>query len=168
MFTRILVPTDFSGQSDAALDYARAIAGKFGSTLYLLHVIEAPFVSGALGSEAFIGDTPAAQMELIQESQTRLSHRITPADRTRFNATGEIVSGTTAHSIVEYAAERGIDLIVMGTHGRSGVAHLLMGSVAERVVRTAPCPVLTVCRESGLRQPELLDAVSNLIAVDAE
>jgi nucleotide-binding universal stress UspA family protein len=168
MFANILVPTDFSASSDAALGYAREVAAKFGSTLYLLHVVEAPFVSGPLGSEAFVADTPAAQVHLIQEAQARLGHRLTPADRRRFAATGEIVSGTTARSIVEYAGERGIDLIVMGTHGRSGMAHLLMGSVAERVVRSAPCPVLTVRDASRLRQAELFDAVPDLVAVDAK
>ena len=60
------------------------------------------------------------------------------------HGTTEIIAGTAAKAIAEYARDRGMDLIVMGTHGRSGVAHVLMGSVAERVVRTAPCPVLTV------------------------
>jgi nucleotide-binding universal stress UspA family protein len=144
MFTRILVPTDFSEPSDAALDYARAMAAKFGSTLQLLHVVEAPFVSGPFASEVYVSEMPAVQMELFEDAKARLGHRLTPSDRARLHATSEIICGGSARSIIDYAAERGIDLIVMGTHGRSGMAHLLMGSVAEKVVRGAPCPVLTV------------------------
>lgn len=144
MFTRILVPTDFSEPSDAALEYARTLATKFGSTLHLLHVVEAPFVTGPLGTEVFIAETPAVQAELFEDSERQLAARITAHDRARFNATTEVVAGTSARTIIDVANERGIDLIVMGTHGRSGMAHLLMGSVAEKIVRNAPCPVLTV------------------------
>jgi hypothetical protein len=65
-------------------------------------------------------------------------------DAVEFHATADAVIGTPAWAIIEYAEAHDIDLIVMGTHGRGGMSHLLMGSVAERVVRTAPCPVLTV------------------------
>jgi nucleotide-binding universal stress UspA family protein len=144
MFTHILVPTDFSEASDAALEYARAVAARFGSTLHLLHVVEAPFVTGPMGTEVFITESPAVQAELFEEAQVRLAARVTEHDKGRFHTTTEIVSGTTARTILGYASERGINLIVMGTHGRSGMAHLLMGSVAEKIVRNAPCPVLTV------------------------
>jgi universal stress protein A len=143
-FTRILVPSDFSAASDAALEYARIVAAKFGATVYLLHVIEAPFVTGPLGTEAYITDVPAVQQELFDDAKARLAHRVTADDRTRFNVVTDTYGGTSARTIVDYANEHGIELIVMGTHGRSGMAHLLMGSVAERVIRTAPCPVLTV------------------------
>jgi nucleotide-binding universal stress UspA family protein len=79
----------------------------------------------------------------------RLEDRLTADDRTRLNAhTALETSDRPAEAIVDYARQAGIDLIVMGTHGRSGMSQLLVGSVAERVVRTAPCPVLTV------KQPE--------------
>jgi nucleotide-binding universal stress UspA family protein len=157
MFTRILVPTDFSEPSDAALDYARVLAGRFGASLHVLHVIETP---GAMMSpEVYIADSPEVQAQLFEHAKDRLQHRVTPNDRTRHGATTEIVSGPSARSIVNYATERGMDLIVMGTHGRTGVAHLLMGSVAEKVVRDAPCPVMTVRRAPAAkaRVPEQLE-----------
>lgn len=142
MFTRILVPTDFSEPSDAALDYARELAGMFGASLHVLHVIETPVA--VMSPEIGIVDSPELQAQLFVDARDRLQLRITPNDRTHPSATIDIIWGTSAHSIVNYATERGIDLIVMGTHGRGGVAHLLLGSVAEKVVRHAPCPVMTV------------------------
>ena len=146
MFSRILVPTDFSEPSDAALAYARVLAEKFGASLHVLHVFESPFVAGAVSPEVFVDDSPAVQAQLLEEAKNRLQHRVSAADRANYAATTEIVGGHSARAIVDYAIERKMDLIVMGTHGRSGVAHLLMGSVAEKVVRTAPCPVMTVRR----------------------
>lgn len=113
---RILVPTDFGQASDAALAQARELAAALGASLHLVHVVE----------DAERADALAASLEAALGHQTAL------------------LSGPTARTIVEYAADRAFDLIVMGTHGRTGVAHLLLGSVAEQVVRTAPCPVLTV------------------------
>jgi nucleotide-binding universal stress UspA family protein len=148
MFATILVPTDFSGPSDAALEYARGLAATFGASLHVLHVIEAPYASGALGTGAVNDETPALYAELFERARAALARRVSASDRTRLNATTEIVTGRTDTRIIEYAVERGIDLIVMGTHGRQGMAHLLMGSVAEKVVRAAPCAVMTV-RGSG-------------------
>lgn len=156
MFTRILVPTDFSAPSEAALEYARILAAKFGASLHLLHVLEDPYVHGAFGpvSEMYAGaDAPATRAALLRDAQERLAHRITPADRARFRATTEVVVGSSDRMIVEYAGDNGFDLIVMGTHGRTGLAHMVMGSVAEHVVRSAPCPVLTV---HSAPQPEVL------------
>ena len=153
MITRILVPTDFGEPSEAALDYARVLAGTFGASLHVLHVLDTPFAAGAVSPEGFIADSPAAQARLFAEAHDRLQRRVTPSDRTRHSARTEIVTGTTAESIVNYARERGMDLIVMGTHGRSGLAHLLSGSVAQKVVRTAPCPVMTVRRAPAARIP---------------
>jgi nucleotide-binding universal stress UspA family protein len=158
MFARILVPTDFSQPSDAALAYARALAARFGASLHVLHVFESPFTAGAVSPEVFVDDSPAVQAALFDEAKNRLQHRVTARDREHHAATTEIVAGRSAPAIVNYAAERKMDLIVMGTHGRSGIAHLLMGSVAEKVVRTAPCPVMTVRRApaAGGQVPEPL------------
>jgi nucleotide-binding universal stress UspA family protein len=142
--TRILVPTDFSEPSEAALDYARAIARQFGATLHVLHVVEAPFVTGPFSAEMYIPEAPSVQAELIQDATLKLARRVLPSDKARYGATKEIIVGLAAKTIVQYAGEQKFDLIVMGTHGRTGLAHLLMGSVAEHVVRAAPCPVLTV------------------------
>lgn len=141
---RILVPTDFSAAADAALDFARTIAATFGASLHLLHVFEDPFVPGAFGVDTYAPIPPATHAALFDDAKARLAHRLPAADLARFHGTTEIVNGISALTIVEYASEHAIDLIVMGTHGRTGMAHLLIGSVAERVVRTAECPVLTV------------------------
>jgi nucleotide-binding universal stress UspA family protein len=142
--SHILVPTDFSPTSDTALDYARDIAARFGASVQLLHVLQDPFVNGPLVTEAYVTETPGVRTTIMEDAKTRLAHRLTARDREAFAARGEVVFGRDAETIVDYAADRGIDLIVMGTHGRTGMAHLLLGSVAERVVRTAHCPVLTV------------------------
>jgi nucleotide-binding universal stress UspA family protein len=144
MFTRILVPTDFSEPSDAALEYARALAEKFCASLHLLHVIEPGYATGAFSNEACVAEAPGAYEMLVKEAQAKFASRVFPSDRARHRVTTEAMTGVSAATIVEYAADQNMDLIVMGTHGRTGLAHLLMGSVAEHVVRTAPCPVLTV------------------------
>jgi nucleotide-binding universal stress UspA family protein len=145
---RILVPTDFSVQSEAALAYARAIAERFGASIHLLHVLEDPYATSAYATEVY-GYRPTGLKETWQKNaEEKLGSALSQADRTRFGATTAVIFGRPAAAIVEHAGQHGVDLVVMGTHGREGVTHLLLGSVAERVVRTAPCPVLTV-RESG-------------------
>jgi nucleotide-binding universal stress UspA family protein len=143
MFKRILVPMDFSPPSDAALEYARNVAARYGASLHLLHVAEDPY-RAFYTAEVYVPEIEGLREEILTDTEQRLKERVRPSDVTEFHATAESVIGSPAGSIVEYAAGRDIDLIVMGTHGRGGMAHLLMGSVAERVVRTAPCPVLTV------------------------
>ena len=141
--TRILVPTDFSATADAALDYAYVLAERFGASIELLHVLDDPFVADGMAAEAYISEAPVLRSAMLREAQERLRHRVTPREGVTHIDT-EVLFGHGARTIAEYAAERGVDLIVMGTHGRTGFAHLLLGSVAERLVRTAPCPVLTV------------------------
>jgi universal stress protein A len=153
MFTRILVPTDFSEPSDAALEYARTLAAKFGASLHVLHVVEDQFVTGPFGAAMYVPNTPVTLSYLLSDAHERLSHRVSADDRSRFRATTEVIVGTAARTIANYAADNGYDLIVMGTHGRTGLAHVLVGSVAEHVVRDAVCPVLTV---HALPEPALL------------
>ena len=141
---RILVPTDFSETSDAALDYAYLLAERWAASVQLLHVLDDPFVSEGLAAEAYIAEAPTMRTAMLREAQARLAHRAAPPRAAALSVEREVLFGSGARTIAEYAATRGADLIVMGTHGRSGVAHLLLGSVAERLVRTAPCPVLTV------------------------
>ena len=144
MFSRILVPTDFSPPSDAALEYARILAAKFDSTLQILHVIDDPTASSAFVADGFAPSTEDIRTGLLEQARTRLDHLMNLVDRSRYHAHADAVLGLPPASIVDYATATGTSLIVMGTHGRTGLAHLLMGSVAEQVVRTAPCPVLTV------------------------
>jgi universal stress protein A len=143
MFTRILVPTDFSEPSDAALEYARGLALAFGASLHVLHVIEAACTSGSPEAEGMV-ETPPAFAALFDRAKGALGRRVPAVDRERLRATTEILVGASVKAIVDYATDRRIDLIVMGTHGRSGIAHLLVGSVAEQVIRKAPCPVMAV------------------------
>jgi len=144
MFSRILVPTDFSPPSDAALEYARILAAKFGSSLEILHVVDDPTAASDYVPDGFAPSTPGIRSALLDNARHRLDRLMNLVDRSRYHAHADAVLGLPAASIVDYANATGIGLIVMGTHGRTGLAHLLMGSVAEQVVRTAPCPVLTV------------------------
>jgi nucleotide-binding universal stress UspA family protein len=163
MFTRILVPTDFSAPSDAALEYARGIAAKFGSRIHVLHVLDEALVATPYGNDVFVAESPTLLAELFDEAKNRLAHRASRPDGAPFTVTTEVVSGTSARTITDYAGEHAVDLIVMGTHGRSGVAHLLMGSVAEKVVRFAPCPVLIV-RSAPVPLPAFAEPARNVVA----
>jgi nucleotide-binding universal stress UspA family protein len=140
--TRILVPTDFSETSDAALRYARMLAETFGASLHLVHAFEDPYAAGALTPEVYGTIPQELRDSALRLATTNLEQRLPATDRSR--GTTAVVMGAPAAAIVKYATENGIDLIVMDTHGRGGVAHLLLGSVAEKVVRTAACPVLSV------------------------
>ena len=147
-FTRILVPTDFSHAADAALDCARLLAARFGVPVHLLHVLEDPPIEGPFGSEVFVSESPEIRAARLKDARERLSHRVSARDRQANTVTTEVIFGPTATTIANYAADNEFDLIVMGTHGRTGLAHLFMGSVAERVARTATCPVMST-RELG-------------------
>jgi universal stress protein A len=139
----ILVATDFSEPSDAALSYGRALARHFDAGFHLLHVVEN--VAAQAYGDGYIAAPPSMQAELEDSARKLLEALLIDNDDQPLRSTPVIMrSGTPAAAIVDYAREHGIDIIVMGTHGRQALAHLLMGSVAERVVRTAPCPVLTV------------------------
>jgi nucleotide-binding universal stress UspA family protein len=157
-FIRILVPTDFSPQSDAALATARMLAARFGSSIHLIHVIEDPYTAVAFATEVYGYMPPGVKETWQRQAQAQLDGLLTDADRAKFRPTTEVLFGSAAASIVTHANENAIDLIVMGTHGRGGVAHLLLGSVAERVVRTAGCPVMTV-RGSTLEPVPVHDVV---------
>jgi len=151
MFTRILVPMDFSASSDAALECARTVAARFGASLHLLHVADAPR-RATCAHGVFVPEVEGLREAIIDNSVDRLRDRLQPSD-IGAGATAEAWTGAVAPAIVDYAATRRADLIVMGTHGRGRVSHPLLGSVTERVVRTAPCPVLTI-RDSVANVPQ--------------
>lgn len=138
---KILVPTDFSDCSAAAVTYGRAMASVFGATLHLLHVVQDPYTQ-PWAAEAF----PAPLGDLLeqweQQAEARLKEQIPEAERD--SAVIATVIGSPFYEIIRYADEQKVDLIVIGTHGRGPLGHMLLGSVAEKVVRKAPCPVLTV------------------------
>ena len=148
--TRILVPTDFSAASDAALTYARSLARQFGASINLVHVFEDP-----LATSAFLGDGTITLPLDLRESLERAANEQLATRHAQHVGTlplssTDLLIGPTAKRIVEHADETRADLIVMATHGRGGLGHLLLGSVAEKVVRTAKCPVLTA-REPALQ-----------------
>jgi nucleotide-binding universal stress UspA family protein len=140
----ILVATDFSEASDAALLYGRSLAGAFGATLHVLHVTQDVYLQ-SLGSEAFVPSVPSLQQQVDEAARKQLANLVIDSDGSGPCTRTVIRSAySPAQAIVLYAKNENIDLIVIGTHGLGAIGHLLMGSVAERVVRTAPCPVLTV------------------------
>jgi nucleotide-binding universal stress UspA family protein/mono/diheme cytochrome c family protein len=158
---RILVPLDFSANSRRALDYAAGVAEKFNASLHLVHVCEVPSMMTASMDAYAIAYTDWNQ-RLGEEAERELV-KIT-ASLKGLTVTTEVLFGTAAMAIVEAAETNRADLIVMGTHGHGAVMHLLMGNVAERVVRTAACPVLTV-REP--RERELTKRQVSKLAVGA-
>ena len=128
----ILVATDLGDTADAALAYGRGLAATFGATLEVLHVSEAL---------ALLPDRRDAE----DAARKQLDNLLSDDNRATFGATGVVLtSSSPARSIVEYAKEAAINLIVIGTPLHGAMTQLAMGSVAERVVRTAPCPVLLV------------------------
>ena len=137
MYDQILVPTDGSDGASAALDEAVDLAAAFDSTVHSLYVVDA----AAVGSEAGTVD--------LVESFERIGEDAVDAAATRardagIDATGTVATGSPHRAILDYAADNGIDLVVMGTHGRTGLERYLLGSITEKVVRTAERPVLTV------------------------
>ena len=161
-FTRILVPTDFSAPSNAALALAKQMATTSGASLHLIHVLEDPFTA-AYATEVYAPPSAGIKEAWLEGAKALLDAQLTPDERASFRSTQRVVFGTPARDIVDQAAANDIDLIVMGTHGRGGVQHLLMGSVAERVVRTAPCPVLTM-RDTGKVRCEIGEATATAVA----
>lgn len=138
----ILVPVDFSSGSAAAVDWAQAIAGAFGARIVLLSVIDIS-VSAIMGGPGGVMVPPPPESlleQMRQEARTEMDAVVARVP----GAVPIIREGTPRHEILKVAAEVGADLIVMGTHGRTGLAHLLFGSVAEHVVRHAQVPVFTV------------------------
>jgi universal stress protein A len=141
--TRILVATDFSDASEDALAYARMLADAFGASLHVLHVLE-DLAAHAWTTEVYVAALPGVHEEMERQAHDRLQQLLTDEERARYRAELVLRFGSPFVEVVRYAAEHAIDLIVLGTHGRGALAHMLLGSVAERVVRKAPCPVLTV------------------------
>jgi universal stress protein A len=139
---RLLLPTDFSNYSATATTYACELAARFDAELHLLHTLE-PYVASTpefgmgLAFPNYIGEARAA-------AEKTLAGMLDPKWAAGRTVIQVVLEGSPKVEIIQYARKENIDLIVLATHGRTGLAHVLMGSVAETVVRTAPCPVLTV------------------------
>jgi nucleotide-binding universal stress UspA family protein len=140
----ILVPTDFSVPAERALAYARNLADAYGASLHLLHVIEDPFSGGV--HMGMVGAPPEGYFEhLDQQARARLAAMLTNEEQKKYSAVMATRMGYAATEILDYVRDHGaIDLIVIATAGRGAVSRMLMGSVTDKIVRTAPCPVLTV------------------------
>jgi universal stress protein A len=139
---KILVPVDFSEHSREAIRYACDLAERYGAALTLLHVLQLPPPpAGPDGALLFEAQSFDALREPLEQQLRLLAQELTARGST---ADSRLALGRPASEIVRVAAEGGYDLVVMGTHGRTGLGRALLGSVAERVVRRARCPVLTV------------------------
>jgi nucleotide-binding universal stress UspA family protein len=142
---RILVPTDFSDTAAFAMDYACELSGAFGAALHVLHVVENTNPTGGWTAGRRYTTPPPSltagiEHEVRNELQSTIDKRTPPVETSVL----AVKTGSPLVEIVRYAQEHAIDLIVMGTHGHGPIAHMLLGSVADSVIRRAPCPVLTV------------------------
>ena len=139
---KILAPTDFSEHANHAFGFARTFAERWNAELHILNVIE----PAVFPTEA--GLTPIGTMQVgeeMTEAAEKNIEKISASDQlSGLNVTTAIAQGRASSAIIEYASTHAIDLIIIATHGRRGLEHLIFGSTAERVVREAPCPVLTV------------------------
>lgn len=139
-FKHILVPVDFSPSSDHALDLGLEIARANDAELTVVHVVYTPPTYYAAAAEGFAPD-----IDLEREARELLDVRVARVKETHQKVSSLIANGQPWRKIIEAVRTSGADLVVMGTHGRTGIARVLLGSVAEKVVRTAPVPVLTAC-----------------------
>ena len=139
----ILVPIDFSPASKRALRYACTLADRFDASIHLMHVLYNPYMMGAFMD---VYGPPADYWDNIeQQARAELETLLTADEKAKYSAVLVTVMGTPPSEILEYLKKHpAIDLVVMGTHGRGGISRLLMGSVADKVVRAAECPVITV------------------------
>jgi nucleotide-binding universal stress UspA family protein len=139
----ILVPLDFSDASVAALRYACGLADVFGASLHVIHATEDPYLPG--GYLEFYAPPISHAEEVERDAVQRLEAALTAEEKARYRAVMVHRVGAPAREILEYLhAHADIDLVVMATHGRGGVARLMLGSVTDTLVRTAPCPVVTL------------------------
>jgi len=143
----ILVPVDFSEYTGAVVKYASFLADKLGSSIRLLHVIQLLHISEAVNWMDTVMPTAAEgglSKQIIESSQKQLDKLKEDCRQNGIEAETSVVEGVPFIEIVNAVEECDADMVVMGSHGRTGVSHLLMGSVAEKVVRRASCPVLCI------------------------
>ena len=142
--SRILVPLDFGPQADIVVAYAAAVATPTHATVDLLHVVEDPAGAHDWVADLYLREMTAIRERALADAERALGRHVTRLGLAGVEARCHVVLGRPTTVILDQARSHAADLIVMGTHGRSGLPHMLMGSVAEQVVRAAPCPVLTV------------------------
>jgi universal stress protein A len=146
----ILAPTDFSPHSEQAVRYACRLAERLDSELHLLHVLSEIVPAGP---DPLLMPVMPAQFykESEERAQETLDRSLDPSWGKPGKVTRAVRWGSPVESIVSYAVDHRVDLVIISTHGRTGLSHVLLGSVAERIVREAPCPVLTIRDRSGAR-----------------
>ena len=142
VLNRILVPIDFSAHSKNALRYAVPLARQFGASIHLVYVVEPTVYPADLGFGQVV--YPSFEEELIDKGKEELENLIKEEIRGFATASVTVRTGRPHQEILLEAKEQNADMIVMATHGHTGVEHMLFGSTAERIVRNAKCPVLTV------------------------
>ena len=153
LIQKIVVPIDFSDASKHAAQYAAALARRLDASLHLVHVLEpSEMVTGPF---EFYGGPPAEFLDQLYWSKRSQLVAIGAGLDGDVRVTSEVRHGTPAECIRDAAVDYGADLVIMSTHGRSGLSHLLMGSVAEQVIRTARCPVLVIrdCGQVHVHRP---------------
>jgi nucleotide-binding universal stress UspA family protein len=140
---KILYPTDFSESSLEALKYALSFAKEYRAKLVILHVINENIFTESLNLPRVVSiDT--LEKEMVREAEKRMKSLIPAATRKTVERETVILKGAPFLEIIRFARENDVDLIIIGTHGRSGFQQIIFGSTAEKVVRKAPCPVLSV------------------------
>ncbi len=155
---RVLFPTDFSECASAAFDFACDLAQRYEAQLALLHVVhdaslDVPDFGMGLSFPGYVENIPQRRKELVEEARGALEQL---ANECSSAVDCHVEFGSPIKEILEFAEKQDIDMIVLGTHGRTGVSHAILGSVAERVVRHAGCPVLTVghVRQGDPEEPD--------------
>jgi universal stress protein A len=161
---KIVVPIDFSDASTRAAPYAAALARRLDASVHLVHVLEPSELAG--GPLEFYGAPPAEFLDHLYWRKRQQLVAIGANLEGNIIVTSEVRHGTPADSIRQAAIDYGADLVIMSTHGRTGLSHLLLGSVAEQVIRTARCPVLVIrdCGQVHVHRPETLTADAATVA----
>ena len=148
----ILVPVDFSRCSDHAVAYAAGLAKKVNASIDLLHVVVNPAIAGGWGTEVYVPDLTALLASVATEADTRLAVAVAGLRGQGLSASSTVRQGIPEQAIVDYATAGDVDLVIIGSHGRTGLSHALLGCVAERVLRHAPCAVLTITDAAARHQ----------------
>jgi nucleotide-binding universal stress UspA family protein len=142
--SQVLAPTDFSEYSDHALRFAAEMAGQFGAKLFLLHVVSSEALESIAKAHVPPYPVDSVYEDLTQEIREQYVKHVPPEIRKSLEAEILVLPGVPFLEIIRVARTKGVDLIVMATHGRTGLSHALMGSVTEKVVRKASCPVVSI------------------------
>ena len=141
-YNKIMIPVDFSKNSPKLLKAATEVAEKFQAELVLVFVVQ----SFEDYSGFFVPHMPVSQFEdeIIESAEKKMESFVADNLKTTLKYSAEVLRGDVAEELTRYASENNVAMIIMGTHGYKGVERVLFGSVAEKVVKTSPCPVLTI------------------------